>query len=209
MKVLKALTLVLLYSIIFLNKIFAQADYVITKNNDTIHCKIRGDFTYIIGVNRELKYRVNKKDKFIPINSDNITECFLANDTISYVYKKLPGKKISGGFVKWLERGRINLYEQIIEIDSPPAGKYGSSATYTNVYWYINKGTDSLVQVKSDAISHNNIGSHKDRINAFLTMINDCDYVATELKYDDVKKEYDFDKIRAYIKMYNDKCPNK
>jgi len=209
MKAFKILALLFLCTILHLSNAYAQQDYVINRNHDTVFCKIKENF--FSGI---LKYKVSgeRKDK----DFDDVIGYFLAADTATFVYKKIPGR-MSFTYVKWLERGKINLYELILTsgyrniTNGFPVGSFGNSGSgqESNKYLYISKGTDSLIQIKTDAISFNNIGSHKERIKAFLDRVSDCDYVATELKYSDLNKNYDFDLIQSFIKMYNDKCPDK
>jgi len=66
-----------------------------------------------------------------------------------------------------------------------------------------------LVQIKSNSSSSLNIGSVKEGMKTFVDKLSDCSYVAAELKYADIDKNYDFDVIRGFIKMYNEKCPGK
>ncbi len=208
MKAFKILFLIFLCSVVHLSKIYAQADYVITKNRDTVFCKIKGDF-----FRGNLKYRVQGNNMYIKMDTDKVIQYFLANDTTTFVYKKLPGE-ISGSYLKWLERGKINLYELILTSGYKTKTNVVAVLTFwaqqqSSKYWYASKSADSLVEIKTNAIFRNKIGTHKERETAFMDMVSDCDYVVTEIKHSDLDKNYDFDPIRVFVKMYNEQCPNK
>ncbi len=174
---------------------FAQKDYVITAKNDTVHCKIKMDaFDHIYA------YRVAKSDQYVVIDHKNIKEVFLARDSGTYVFKDMPGQMYPG-YVKVLEKGHINLYEEVINV--------ATFADAKSIYWYLSKGSGALIQIKTQGATDFNIGTQKDRTKALVDNISDCEYVATELKYTDLDKNYDFDLVRGFIKMYNEKCPGK
>ncbi|MDB5007010.1 MAG: hypothetical protein JWP45_1403 [Mucilaginibacter sp.] len=175
--------------------LFAQRDYVVTLKNDTIKCEIKRSL-----ITGNFRYRIDTNKGFKSLPVQDYKEIFDSRDTILVILKNPPplGHPY---FVYWLERGKINLYEQIIWSGS---GTTRSSSKY----WYATKGkSDSLIQIKTDALMYNHIGTHKQRIQSFLNLINDCEYVATELQHSDIQKSYDFDRIREYIQMYNQKCP--
>jgi hypothetical protein len=191
MKAFKILALTFLCSIVHLNNIFAQTDYVITKNHDTIHCDIKVNF-----LNGRLKYRANENDKYIKIIPDNVIEYFFALDTSTYVYKKLPGKVYRyTPYLKWLVKGRINLYDQ--EVASGSKGETSSS-------WYASKGTDSLVSIKMEGIIIVT-GSHKDREKAFMDLISDFPSLLEGFK----RKAYTFDNIMECVVVYNSEYSKK
>lgn len=181
MKILKLITLIFLCSTVFLNKIYAQGqDYVITKNNDTIYCSIVGAY----------KYRVYVKDKFTKIDT-NIIQYFVAKDTANFVLKKIPKEKFSQ-FVRWLQRGSINLYERRV-----PAGNY------IIPYWYASKGNNPLVLIKATGLLHvDDIGTRDERKKAFIDLFSDTPTLFEKFKYA-IKGDYDFDIIQSCIQQYN------
>ncbi|HEY8783787.1 MAG TPA: hypothetical protein VIM16_19315 [Mucilaginibacter sp.] len=186
MKAFKILTLIVLCSIIHLNKIYAQKDYVITSSKDTIFCDIRGSF-----FSNNLKYRANKKDKFTPITSADIIEYFLADDTTTFVAKSLPRKVYRyTPYLKLLERGRINLYDQQVA-----SGSQGQ----TTSFWYASKGSDSLKLIKVSGITLGGVGSRKQREQAFMDLISDFPSLLEGFK----TKAYTFENIQDCIVVYN------
>src|SRR5579872_4679490 len=186
MKTLKILTLIFLCSIVFMNKIYAQKDYVININKDTIFCKIRTN-----GFNGRLQYRANKNDNFTNIKTDSIIQFYLSRDTSTFILKKLPGDTTKN-YIQWLERGRINLYG--IQISSYNSG---GGTSYT---WYASKGNDSLIQIKAEFKRQ---GSHKDRVSAFMNLISDNPKLLNWFKENMEDVGDSFDIIRACIKTYN------
>jgi hypothetical protein len=105
MKVFKILMLVL-SSIVLINKIYAQKDYVITSKKDTIFCEIKSRGF----MNPILQYKVNGKDKYTKVDS-TIVEYYIADDSTDYVSKKdrihkfegfiLRAKKAESTYMKW------------------------------------------------------------------------------------------------------------
>jgi hypothetical protein len=193
MKVLQILFFALLSSILYSNQLFAQKEYVITGNHDTVFCKIKtesyGDYALAY------KYRVNKNDAFIKIDS-NIIAYHLANDSAIYFLKDVPGFKFKI-YLKRFVNGRINLYAYTLEEPSNYERTMGTAPTYL----FADKGEDSFVQ-----ISHNNGGilggahSHKDEVDAFLNLIADSPKLVEEFKK---KKSYNFYYILKYVRAYN------
>ncbi len=191
----------------------SQRDYFITINSDTVFCRIKS-VAATFSKHKLIFKEENGKSNQIPL--DSVKAYFMAKDTATYVLKDLP-KKISGKqrvYVKWIERGRINLYEYESEIETKTVGGNGIVGGNSTVvasgqdrYFYIDKGTDTLVQIKTDGM--HGTGSRKDRMKAFLSNVSDCPAVVTELKYTDLEHNYDFTVLRGLIKLYNEQCPTK
>ncbi len=190
MKTFKILILAFLCSIVHLSKIYAQTDYVITKNKDTVFCKIKKSSFSLNGSSENLKYRTNENDKYTKIIPNNVIEYFFARDTSTYVYKKIPGNVTRyTPYLKWLVKGRINLYDQ--QVASGSNGETTSS-------WYASKGTDSLISIKMQGIIILS-GSHKDREKAFMDLISDFPSVLEGFK----RKAYTFDNIMESVEIYD------
>jgi hypothetical protein len=186
-KALKISTLIFLFSIMHLNKIYAQRDYIINLKKDTILCKIR-----INGFNGNLQYRVNKNDKFTNIKADLVIQYFLAKDTSTYMLKNLPGDKPKD-YVKLLEQGNIFLYEYNFVYPN------GSIETY----WYASKNSGNLIQIKHSSFSIVGIAhSQKNEKESFINLFSENPTLQEEFN-GTIKRNYDFDTIRDCIKLYN------
>src|SRR6185503_3858808 len=189
------LLLVPLCMVLCQSRAFSQKDYVITAKNDTVHCKIKMDaFDHIYA------YRAAKGDQYAVIEHKNIKQVFLARDSGKYVFKELPGQ-FYATYVRVLEEGPVGLYEEDFKGENILGDK--------SIYWFLGKGAEPLVQIKSNVTSSLNIGTAKEAMKAFIDKLSDCSYVAAELKYADLDKNYDFEVIRNFIRMYNTQCPGK
>ncbi len=192
MKVVKTLIFVFLSLIALVNKIYAQKDYVITSKKDTIFCKVR---THGL-INPVLQYRVSEKDNYTDFDS-TITEYFIAKDTGSYVFKKDPVHKYQG-FVKWIERGRINLYTREVAYSSMNAGT-GMVNGGTTTYYYASKGDGDLTLMSPL------VGPRKYREKVFFDLFSD-DIILQE-KFKNARKSdhsgsFTYDCIEEYNKAY-------
>jgi hypothetical protein len=194
MKAVRILSLILFLVAFYQARCFAQNDYFVTTRNDTVYCQIK-DGHYRSFVSKGLMQYKNSTGKTYQVRLDTVQAFFVAGDTAIYVLKYLPVSN-SRVYLRWLEKGKINLYEELA---------YANNYSEENKYWFISKGTESLVQIKTNG-TYGNIGSRKDRVKAFLNAVSDCPNVTTELKYTDLDKNYDFDVVRGFIKMYNEHC---
>jgi hypothetical protein len=178
-----------LISFLVSNKVLAQSDYLITEKNDTIRCELK------VNSLGSYKYGVNKTDQFKNIDF-HVKEYFFAADTTTLVSKLIPEKQ-SKLLVKWLERGKINLYEREV-----------STSNINNLYnvyyhyWYATKDNDSLVQIKTDAWFPAG-SSRKKREQALTDMFADSPYLLKSFTRALKTQEYDYDLIRNYIQAYN------
>ncbi|WP_158828071.1 hypothetical protein [Mucilaginibacter lacusdianchii] len=102
----------------------------------------------------------------------------------------LPNKK-NPEFLSLVEEGKINIYEKIVT-----SGGYPTSYTYT--YWYVQKGTGPLVDIKSNALI--NRRSRSDRQEDLIALINDNSAVLDQYKAAD---SFSFDQIKSTIHFYN------
>lgn len=165
----------------------AQKDYVINKKHDTIYCDIKTNV-----VSGDLKYQPNGQDKYTIIDSDNVIEYYTAADSSTYVFKKLPGPNPGSHFLNWIEKGKINLYEQEVY-----TGANGEATTF----WYAAKGEGALALIKVSGVVTGDIGQRKERRMAFMKMI--ADFPALLDAFDD--EAYTFDNIENCVINYNNR----
>ena len=108
-------------------------DYVIKKNKDTVFCQIeKGTFNTPPG------YKPVNQDKFIKIDT-SIVEYFLANDSLTFQLKTLPGDK-HPKHVKCLVRGEVNLY----------AYSFNNAAADKEASLYASKQQGELILLKDE-----------------------------------------------------------
>ena len=137
----------------------------------------------------------NKNDT-VKIDSTNTYKFFYSEENSFFLLKTLPGIDAKE-FVKWLERGKINLFEFAKSTGSPdkPVIKY---------YWYVNKGTGPLIAIKIDANYNYDIRLHKELLAAFRNIISDNKDILSNFNYDiNYVNANTNNIIRSYISNYN------
>ena len=176
----------LLLTCTFINRTNAQAGYIITQKDDTI----KG----------EVKLPAFGRPKFKPVNAANfrsfnlgtVKEYQLSKDSSVFCLKNIPLS--SANLVskvqplRRLEHGSINLYEYVA-----PSG----SQLFT---WYISKGADSLIALKTSDVFLVGNGSKKERRQILSDMFADQ---PDAQKAFDASGKFDFDTIRRSIRSYN------
>lgn len=176
----------LLLTCTFINRTNAQAGYIITRKGDTI----KG----------EVKFPSFGRPKFKPVNAanfrsfnlDTVKEYQLSKDSSVFSLKSIPLS--SANLVskvqplRRLEHGAINLYEYVA-----PSGSQLST-------WYISKGVDSLIALKTSDVFLVGNGIKKDRRQILSNMF--ADRPDTQKAFD-ASGKFDFDTIRRYIRSYN------
>ncbi len=192
--------------LVFGVKAFAQedsaenkyVDYVVKINNDTVRCQISNKL-----LSKELRYQVAEKKGYRPINADSIKAYYLSSDSTHYELKYLPSNG-SPEFVKLLEHGRLNLCELAILKYDNFVRSYAPS-----ICWYVGKATDDTLKlIRTDGVwppHGKNVGTTSRKIQeaGFISMLADNSDLAAHFK--DVRKstDYDWELIRAYVKIYN------
>jgi hypothetical protein len=187
MKIFKTLSVGLILMVIPLCTVFAQIptfNYVLNRKGDTIKCDFKKPFM------GKLRYVPLGSDKAIKITTDEIKEYYRAKDSVMVVATVLPGER-SPDFVNLLERGKINMYERIVITYS----NYGSTTTY---YWYINKGSDPLKELKATTIFTD--GSRKERRKMFSEMIADDESLKGQFEADN---DFSLKRLQYYVHEYN------
>jgi len=186
-KVHKILLWLILFCAVCTKRSYAQKDYVITKNHDTVYCEIK------TSVSGKIKYKPNGKDQYNVIDTNNVIEYFTAADTLTFVMKKLPGKaNQTACYLKWLEKGKINLYEQQVVSDS-----HGE----TSAFWYACKDNEPLKLIKVSGIAVGDVGRGDHREKIFLNMIADFPALLEEFE----EEAYTFANIENCIINYNNR----
>ncbi|MGN6639226.1 MAG: hypothetical protein ACTHJ8_09970 [Mucilaginibacter sp.] len=144
----------------------------------------------------KLKYKPLGSDKAIKITTDEIKEYYILKDSAMFVSVLLPNE-IYPEYLNLLERGNINMYEKIVVTYS----RYGSTSTY---YWYVNKGSDPLKEVKATTIF--TAGSRKERKKMLSEMMADDPALTTQFEADD---DFSIKRLQMYVHQYNqDKISN-
>jgi hypothetical protein len=157
-----------------------NADYVITIKGDTVAARLNfpvfGKNTYAIDLNgnQDLTPKVVK-------------EYYIVDKNERYRSVLRPGES-KPVFLKVLEAGKINLYEDLLQ------------NSVTNAYsavWYITKDSDKLTELKITKLSPAKPGKKK---NEFEESISDNKNV-----YDTYiqEKKYTFNQVRGLIHLYN------
>lgn len=189
--------LFLIFFILPINNSYAQKDYVITINKDTIFCKIRKN-----GFNAKMQFNSIKNGKFTDIKPDSITEYFLNDDSLTYRLRALPQNN-KNTFVRWLEKGKINLFEwtSVTENSNNREIKY---------YWFIKKDTQRLIPIKIREELNSDIHKNKEFFMALKNAFADNNDIISSFNYDFhfANPNNDSD-IRKYIRLYNKEYKNK
>ena len=175
----------LIFACIFINKVNAQAGYIITQKNDTV----KGELKIRAFVRPQFKL-ANKTD-FTPITLDTLKEYQLKDSSV-WVAKRLPTTSMNfiakPQFVLLLEKGKINLYQQT------------GTDRYHLRTWYVAQNPDSLVAIKTDDIFLAGGGSKKGRKEILAAMFADQPDIQATFN---ATSKFDFDTIRLYIRKYN------
>jgi hypothetical protein len=169
------------------SSLYAQKDYIILKNKDTVFGKVRTNWN---GLRTKFKYQIDSIANTGRINRDSIVEYFIAADSSTFVLKKLPDIK-KPKYVQWFERGRINLYlYQYVVSD----GKTSNTVEY----WFVTKANDSLIEIKHPP----GLLSQKKEREAFVDLFSDNLDFQKRIKQD-IASRYDFYFVQFNIRRYN------
>ncbi|SHG12261.1 hypothetical protein [Pedobacter caeni] len=163
--------------------VYAQKDYVVTTQKDTLWGKIN-DYNL-----NKVKYRQtdsSDKVKYSPLEVD----AFHLEKKQEDYQAVQPSKWDKKVFLLRIEFGKISLFEYVNSF----SGYKGAS--HTIVTWYASKGNGIPIEVKSN----NLIGSRKDRKDAFYSLIEDNKTIAERYLAAD---KFSFDQVREVIKQYN------
>ncbi len=162
-------------------------DYVITVKNDTLKCKITASI-FQKDYGNGYKYKLEKDTANKTLKTDSIKEFYRSKYATTFVAVMLPGQK-EKRFVSLLERGKINLYEDVAII----------SNNYITTY-YANKNGSPLFEIKTDGVFRPSGVSSAERRKALADMLSDNPAL---LQSFNKEGGYDFDTIRNFINLYN------
>jgi len=176
----------LLFTCSFINHTVAQAGYIITQKGDTIKGEVK------LPAFGRPKFKPANKANFRSFNPDTLREYQLTKDSAIFSLKSIPVS--SANLVskvqplRRLEHGAINLYEYV-----------ASSGAQIST-WYVSKGADSLIALKTSDLLLAGNGSKKDRRQMLSNLFADQHDIQ---KAFDESGKFDFDTIRHYIHSYN------
>jgi len=194
----KTYFLIILSIFTLINHSFAQQPgYVITQTNDTIKCTVKN------GLLGGTKYQLPNGD-FKKITKKDIKEYQLTKDSSVYIVQ-YPHEEDVPEFLQWIERGKINLYQQISSSSTYNASTNMTTGSSTNT-WYISKNDSALILLKTNGWFTFGGSSHKERETTFIEMISDDPVTLADLKK---ANSFDFKTIRKYIKQYNQNAAQK
>jgi hypothetical protein len=171
-------------------------DYVITTNGDTLACKI-SELGWVHNGNYKTEQMKTKKQ----IQLSEIKEYYISKHNVIYrkVYKRA-NKPRSAEYLRVVENGKINLYEEINNTTymSASGGMYSNSSSE----WYISKNSDTAKVLKSSDMSLATLffKSKEKRKNDFAEMIMDNKEVYDKYLADD---KFSFKQIRDLVHLYN------
>jgi hypothetical protein len=165
--------------------VFAQKPgYVITQSNDTIKCEVKNVFNMIWG--DVPKYVIPPDTNLIKIKIKNIKEYQFTKDSTIYIAKILPDDK-NPTFVKWLIRGKIDLFDYTVK---------DRNMDYTT--WYVSKNNGPLLSIKISGLVL--FSDKKGRMASLEDMFGDDPAVLSTLKN---ANNLHFDTIASCIKTYD------
>lgn len=190
MKISRHLLLFACCILMLLCKSFAQKasiyNYVITNKGDTIHCEL------IKGLFGKVRYQpVTATDgKYIKVTPKEIKTYYFAKDSSTYAAVALPGNT-DAEYLKWVEQGKINLYEKVTTSTSGYVTSY-------NYFWYVSKDGSPLKELKSNTMF--NDGGRKVRKGIFMDMIADDAPLLDKFNAED---KFSFEQLQTYVHQYN------
>jgi hypothetical protein len=189
---LKLIALCAIAALCSFSAVAQNADYVITTNNDSIPCKIS---TNLFG---GISYKVDSSSNSVKIKPAEIKLYYISKkkELTSAVLKPKSSKY---QFMKVLERGKINLYEDAYNTGGYMSPTGGFMPGSNNQLWYISKGTDTVTEIKKNNIEL--FGkSRSERKADFERFISDNQAVLEKYKTED---KFSFKQLRNLVHLYN------
>ncbi len=217
MKAFNIIKLIFVLSIIQMSKTYAQKDYVITKKHDTIFCKIKANF------GQHSEYKINGEEKYQEIDTVNVIRFYVDKDGSTWVLKILPltKKQIKAeeGYVKWLEKGRINLFEYVSGTltsvsmgyqHTPVPGSSGVSYRVgagtgnkePEISWAFNKGDDTKQLNDIGFKIGGKLTPRRDGLREIMNLMADNPGLLGQLK-DSSDNGSSYEIVREAVAMYN------
>jgi len=167
--------------------VFAQKDYIVTLQQDTLRGKINSFSDNV------LKFRQMDSSSNVKFQLDQLKSVYYHKSKSEYFPVRVPGEK-KDLFLKRVESGKIQIYELLRTVYM--YSQYGGSSSSTRT-WYAVKGDAAAVEIKTNKILS---GSRKERKDAFYNLIKDDAALAKQFMDVD---EFSFDFLQATVKRYN------
>jgi len=162
-------------------QLFAQKDYIVTNDNDTIYGKLKKP---LFG-----GLRLVKGDDEIQVKADSIKLIYRDKTKETACSKSLPGSDRLI-FLDRIQDGKIRLYSYTITYNT-------GTSTYSTTTWYGEKDGIPLDEIKTSGLR----GGKQDRKDFFLSLIADDPEITQ--KYNDGK--FKLKTLLALVEEYNKK----
>lgn len=172
-----------LFFFLSFQKTYAQEDYVITHDNDTL----KGNINHTL-LGQKFKFKQNGQSDFIKITVKFAKEFYKKDERLYYCAKIKPGKS-KAEFLKRLENGRVQLFEY-------DKASYSTNNATREISWYASKDGGPLMFIKTSALSF----SRKEKEQNFYELIGDDVKLLEKFK---LENDFSNDMLRKYIKLYN------
>jgi hypothetical protein len=170
-------------------------DYIITKQGDTIMCKVKYVF-----LSPSIRYKTDTMKEYQEEDSSTIRQYYRHKDKYPYRSVILPGKK-EPEFLSLVEEGVISIYEQALKkaINTiNPISRAINPYSQNEVFWYMQKGQGAIIKIKTNQLI--NFRSKKERKSDFEAMIADKPEVS---KLYESADSFSFDLLKDVVHYYN------
>lgn len=169
---------------------FAQKDYVILVNGDTVRGKMTKS---LFGA---LKFKASGKAENEKLETNRFKEYFNSKDSSYFVALTL-NKQRKPEFLERLENGKIKLYKSVVNYPGTVGARGVMTGGGSTETWYASKDDGELLEIKTSAILS---GSRNEREKNFDALMASYPELLEDFKKE---KSFSFDTLRAYIKKYN------
>lgn len=179
----KALFFTLFFLFFAFLRVYAQADYIINLNNDTL----KGTINFAVFSGASFKGPNDSRPK--KIKTTEVKEYYISKLQKNYCARVLPfGTKPI--FLERVERGKIELFELVTIV-------YSGYVTSTSISWYASKDNSPLIILKHNSWLTFSKEKRKDEL---FNMVSDNAEVAERFKQED---SFTFKKVRELVAIYN------
>jgi len=168
--------------------VFAQKDYIVTLQQDTLRGKINSFNDNV------LKFRQTDSSSNVKFQLDQLKSVYYHKSKSEYFPVRIPGGK-KDLFLKRVESGKIQIYELVRTTSFQ--SQYGGMASSSIRTWYAVKGDAAAVEIKTNNLLG---GSRKERKDAFCDLIKDDAALAKQFLD---ANDFSFDYLQITIKLYN------
>jgi hypothetical protein len=179
----KKIFITIFLTLAFSKIMYAQDDYIIKLNGDTIKGKIREQA--LLG-KEIIKIRATGEKSFVKIDNSEIKEYYKEKIKSTFTRKALPNTTDTV-YLKIWEKGKVDFFSY-----------YRSSGQFTHVDYYVSKGNSPLLSVKTNGVF---TSSRNERQQSLFDLISDRPDLIESFKS---INDYSFQSIQKLIKAYND-----